>query len=282
MYEPGATVNLSNIYGAIEFCAVYVGCDIDCTSKVNAYWNTAWTSYVADKYAVVKLSNRKFYRDGYWNTLTLPFSLNASKLANTCLRDADIRTFKEASWDPTNEKLTITFSESNDGEIHAGVPCLVRWGTPTDNPGDVIEDPIFTNVQVDITDQSVFNDEDEYNDYETVSGGLRFQAQIAPVQVTANSKTLLLGGENKLYKPDKSMWVYATRAYFTYDSSISMAREIMLDFGDDEPISTFIENVEADGLRQNTIEGIFNLNGQRLFAPRKGLNIINGKKVIIK
>ncbi len=284
VYEPGATVNLSNIYGAIEFCAVYVGCDIDCTSKFNAYWNTAWASYVANKYAVVKLTNRKFYRDGYWNTLTLPFSLDASKLANTCLRDADIRTFKNAAWDAPNQRLEINFSDTNDGRIDAGVPCLVRWGEPGNAPGDVIEDPIFTNVQVAITDQSVFKDDDEDNEYETESNGLRFQAQIAPVQVTANSTTLLLGGENKLYKPGVAMWVYATRAYFTYTSGsgISMAREITLDFGGNEQISTLIENVETDGLRQNTIEGIFNLNGQRLTAPHKGINIINGRKVLIK
>ena len=285
VYDPGDEVDLKNIYGDIEFCAVYVGCDIDCTSKLNNYWATAWASYVADKYAVVKLSNRKFYRDGYWNTLTLPFSLDASKLANTCLRDADIRTFKEASWDAPNQRLTINFSSTNDGEIHAGVPCLIRWGTPTENPGDVIEDPIFTNVQVDITAQSVFNDEDEDNDYETVSvGGLRFQAQIAPVQVTAGSKTLLLGGENKLYKPGKSMWVYATRAYFTYTSGsgIEMAREFVMDFGEGEQTTTYIDNITVEDNRESQVEGIFNLNGQRLDAPQKGINIINGKKVVIK
>ena len=284
VYEPGATVNLSNIYGAIEFCAVYVGCDIDCNSKINSYWNTAWTSYVAGKYAVVKLSNRKFYRDGYWNTLTLPFSLDASKLANTCLRDADIRTFKDASWDAPNQRLTINFSDTNDGRIDAGVPCLVRWGEPGNAPGDVIEDPIFTNVQVTITDQSDFKDEDEDNHYETVSGGLRFQAQIAPVQVTANNKTLLLGGENKLYKPDKSMWVYATRAYFTCTSGsgISMAREFVMDFGEGEQTTTYIDNITVEDNRESQVEGIFNLNGQRLGAPQKGINIINGRKVVIK
>ena len=282
VYEPGATVNLSNIYGAIEFCAVYVGCDIDCTSKFNNYWSTAWTSYVAGKYAVVKLSNRKFYRDGYWNTLTLPFSLDASKLANTCLRDADIRTFKNASWDAPNQRLTINFSDTNDGRIDAGVPCLVRWGEPGNAPGDVLEDPLFTNVQVDITDQSVFNDEDEDNDYEKPSGGLRFQAQIAPVQVTANSQTLLLGGENKLYKPDKSMWVYATRAYFTYTGSIAMAREFVMDFGEGEQTTTYIDNITVEDNRESQVEGIFNLNGQRLDAPQKGINIINGRKVVIK
>ena len=162
------------------------------------------------------------------------------------------------------------------------MPCLVRWGTPTDNPGDVIEDPIFTNVQVDITDQSVFNDDDEDNDYETPSGGLRFQAQIAPVQVTASSRTLLLGGENKLYKPNKSMWVYATRAYFTYTGSIAMAREFVMDFGEGEQTTTYIDNITVEDNRESQVEGIFNLNGQRLDAPQKGINIINGRKVVIK
>ena len=281
VYNPGTTVDLSNIYGDIEFCAVYVGCEIDCTSKENTYWNTVWTSWTADKYAVVKLTNRKFYRDGYWNTLTLPFSLDASKLANTCLAGADIRTFKNAAWDGTNQRLTINFSDSNEGEIVAGVPCIVRWGTPTDNPGDVIEDPLFTNVQADITEQSAFNDDDEYNEYETESDGLRFQAQIAPVQVT-NSNTLLLGGENKLYKPDKSMWVYATRAYFTYTGSIAMAREFVMDFGEGEQTTTYIDNITVEDNRESQVEGIFNLNGQRLDAPQKGINIINGRKVVIK
>ena len=177
--------------------------------------------------------------------------------------------------------MTINFSDSNEGEIVAGVPCIVRWGTPTDNPGDVIEGPLFTNVQVDITDQSAFDDEDDYNEYETESGGLRFQAQIAPVQVT-NSNTLLLGGENKLYKPNKSMWVYATRAYFTYTGSIAMAREFVMDFGEGEQTTTYIDNITVEDNRESQVEGIFNLNGQRLDAPQKGINIINGRKVVIK
>jgi hypothetical protein len=37
-----------------------------------------------------------------------------------------------------------------------------------------------------------------------------------------------------------------------------------------------------EGTVKGALEGIFNLNGQRLSAPRKGLNIINGKKVLIK
>lgn len=284
VYNPGDEVDLSNIYGAIEFCAVYVGCEIDCESHINTYWNTAWASYVAGKYAVVSLKNRTLYKDGYWNSLTLPFSLSKEKLQKTCLAGADIRTYKSASWDGGNKELTISFSAANDGEIQAGVPCLIRWGTPGNAPGGTIEDPIFTNVTVSLTDQSVLKDTDANNHYETTSNGLRFQAQIAPAQIAANSRTFVLGAENKLYKPSKKMWVNATRAYFTYtkESGINLTRSITIDLGDGNQETTYIDFVTADDTPESTMEGIFTLDGQRLDAPRKGINIINGKKVIIK
>ena len=280
IYNSGDEISLSNVYGDIEFCPVYIGCQIDCSSQTES----TLTSFDPDKYAVVNLKNRKLYKDGYWNTLTLPFSLDAEKLATTCLAgaDIDIRRFKEAFWDAGNERLTINFSDSNEGKIDAGVPYIIRWGEPGNATGEVINNPSFTNVQVDITDQSAFEDGDEYNTYETEDNGLRFQAQIAPVQVDANSNTLLLGGENKLYKPNKSMCVYATRAYFTYTGSIAMAREFVLDFGDGDQQTTYIDGITVDGNRGSGVEGIFNLSGQRLSAPQKGINIVNGKKVVIK
>ena len=288
VYEPGATVNLSNIYGAIEFCAVYVGCEVDCEAILNNWPATAWANYVAGPYAVVKLTNRKFYRDGYWNTLTLPFGLSADKLANSCLAGADVRYFKNASWDAGNQRLTINFSSSNENHIEAGVPCIIRWGEPGNAPEDVISDPIFTNVTVAIQSQE---DLDEYNNsYETTSGGVRFEGQIAPCQVPANTtnaetKALLLGANNNLYKPNKKTWVHATHAYFDHywNDYISMASELVIDFGDGEQTTTKIDDIKVDDNRRTIdLDGIFNLNGQRLFAPRKGLNIINGKKVVIK
>lgn len=280
VYEPGATVNLSNIYGAIEFCAVYVGCEVDCKSKIDSYWTTAWANYVAGKYAVVSLKNRTLYKDGYWNTLTLPFGLSAEKLANTSLAGADIRYFKEASWDAGNKKLTIIFSGTDEGKIEAGVPCIIRWGEPGNAPGGVIENPIFTNVQVDIASQE---DIDE-GSYETPSNGLRFEAQIAPKMVSSGERVLLLGADNKLYKPNDEMYVYATHAYFTYTkgSNIAMAQELVMDFGEGEQTTTYIDNITVEDNRESQVEGIFNLNGQRLDAPQKGINIINGKKVVIK
>ena len=283
VYAPGDDVDLSNIYGDIEFCAVYVGCELECADEWSSdqlAYNTAFTP----KYTIVNLKGRKLYKDGYWNTLTLPFDLSAEKLATTCLAGAEIRRFKEAFWDADNERLTINFS-AKEGKIDAGVPYIIRWGTPETATGEVINNPSFSNVSIGLCDNE-YLDEDKDPEtadmYETASNGLRFQAQIAPVQVEANSNTLLLGGENKLYKPNKSMWVYATRAYFTYTGSIAMAREFVMDFGEGEQTTTYIDNITVEDNRESLVEGIFNLNGQRLDAPQKGINIINGKKVVIK
>ena len=282
VYAPGEEVDLSNIYGAIEFCAVYVGCEIDCASDWSSSLNLAYSTEISDKYTVVDLKNRTLYKDGYWNTLTLPFTLSEEKLATTCLAGADIRYFKDASWDAVDQKLTINFSSSNEGKIEAGVPCIIRW--TGENMGDPILNPSFTNVSIAIWNQEELDDDEEDNEYETESNGIRFQAQIAPVQVQSGDKALLLGGENKLYKPNNQMWVYATRAYFTYDtSSINFApRRIVLDFGEDEQETTYIDDIMVEDHQERNVEGIFNLNGQRLDAPQKGINIINGKKVFMK
>lgn len=273
IYEPSTEVNLSNIYGDIEFCPVYIGCQIDCRSQTES----SLTSFTPDKYAVVNLKNRKLYKDGYWNTLTLPFALSSEKLATTCLAGADIRKFESASWDGGNQKLTINFSES--GKIDAGVPYIIRWGTPETATGETIVNPSFTNVEVTITSQEAIDDEDYGT--ETTSNDLRFEAQLAPVQLTSGSKALVLGNENKLYKPKDELYVYATRAYFSYSGSISMARQIVMDFGDGDQQTTYIDGITVDGNRGSSAEGIFNLNGQRLSTPQKGINIVNGKKVLV-
>ena len=204
----------------------------------------------------------------------------------------DIRVFKSASWDATNQQLTINFSPSNEGKIDAGVPCLIRWGEPDNAPGGTIENPSFTNVAVDLWNQEVFDEdenEDEADQYETESNGLRFQALIAPVQLSANANALMLGDDNKLYKPSKSIYVYASRAYFTFSQKIALTRSIVMNFGDGDEETTYIDDIMVDDnfgsdadSQDSRVKGIFNLYGQRLDAPRKGLNIINGKKVFIK
>ena len=46
--------------------------------------------------------------------------------------------------------------------------------------------------------------------------------------------------------------------------------------------TTYIDDIMVEDHQEHNMKGIFSLNGQRLDAPQKGINIINGKKVFMK
>lgn len=66
---------------------------------------------------------------------------------------------------------------------------------------------------------------------------------------------------------------------YTYSSLLSADQtSVAYQFTTDE--TTGIKNLAVDKLNKNM--GVYNLQGMKLRAPQKGLNILNGKKVIIK
>ena len=73
----------------------------------------------------------------------------------------------------------------------------------------------------------------------------------------------------------------AHRAYLPLlTTAVGEAKSIVLLWDDD--VVTGVErmrDVENEKMRN---DGIYNLNGQKLSSPRKGINIINGRKVIVK
>ena len=87
----------------------------------------------------------------------------------------------------------------------------------------------------------------------------------------------------KIQQDDESVKMPANRAYLpllTSAISGSNAKEIMLYWDDEEATGIEImRNVENEIMRNGKI---YNLNGQKLLAPQKGINIINGRKVIVK
>lgn len=82
------------------------------------------------------------------------------------------------------------------------------------------------------------------------------------------------GGASALYKVNSTVSIKPFRAYFTV-ADPSGAR-INLNFGDE---ATGINMVNGSGLKVN---GYYNLQGQRVENPKKGLYIVNGKKVMVK
>ncbi len=79
----------------------------------------------------VLLSGRTLYRDGYWNTICLPFDVTDGNtedevtFSGTPLAGADVRTLESSSF--ADGTLTLNFSQDPLTAIEAGKPYIVKW-----------------------------------------------------------------------------------------------------------------------------------------------------------
>ena len=99
----------------------------------------------------------------------------------------------------------------------------------------------------------------------------------------ANKSVLFMGSSNTLYYPGAGAEIGALRGYFQLNGITAGSpgnggvKGYILNFGEDDP--TGIQTM-ANGLQTTGNENIYNLAGQRLNKVHKGINIVNGKKIL--
>ena len=126
--------------------------------------------------------------------------------------------------------------------------------------------------------------------YTSEAGSATDGNQLVPVveskhieSVTGDYTNYMMKGGRfiKIKEEDGSVMMPAHRAYLPLlTTAVGEAKSIVLLW--DDGFVTGVErmrNVENEIMRN---ESIYNLNGQKLSSPRKGINIINGRKVIVK
>ena len=92
-----------------------------------------------------------------------------------------------------------------------------------------------------------------------------------------------IGGEDKVGFFKYTATAPAAGIVYIDKSNVNvsgLSRGLSISFDDDE--TTGITTVEKTDNTDNAAQKVYNLNGQRIMNPTKGLYIVNGKKVIIK
>ena len=250
-----------------------------------------------------------------WNTLCLPFELNASELTaaksdenhpfyQATIKELDFYNLYNSSgildfdgeyythFNETEGMLYLYFKDAE--EIVAGKPYIVKW---TGNAGvnGNLQSPTFSNVTIATSSAST----------ESAETGVSFVGTFDPAPLTVGSSlNLYLGSDennvSKLYYPSgvSSFSINAFRGYFIvnpYDSGALDpeygVRGIYMNIDEDEASS-----IKEIGNDQRTMDNaIYDLSGRKLDdvgagvkgdlqSPclRKGLYIKNGRKIVIK
>ena len=183
-----------------------------------------------------------------WNGFSLPFSLTQEQLEASPLNGAAIMEYASAN----DNELSFAYTHT----IVAGNPYLIK-------PESTIENPVFTGVAVTNPDEAVKGDGDYIFAAHLYNTPLATNGSVAYVSTTDSSIKMLTSGGIK-----------GLRSYFQIPAS-SQVKALVLKFEDTDDI-TEMENV------QRSASIIYNLAGQRLQQPQRGVNIVGGKKVIIK
>lgn len=201
--------------------------------------------------ATANVTLTRTLKGGQWNGFSVPFALTAGQIAASKLKGATIKQWASVS---ENE---ITFE--NATEIVAGDPYLIK-------PTSDVEDPSFNGVTVTNPSEAVKGE-----------GSYTLQAHLYNTALATDGSVAYVSTTDSSIKKLTSGGIKGLRAIFNIPTA-SGVKALTVNFGDD---TTGILTVDAEGnITETGI--IYNLAGQRLSQAQKGVNIINGKKVIIK
>ena len=187
-----------------------------------------------------------------WNAAILPFNLTAGEITTAFGATAEVAKFL-GDEDNGAGSVTVKYTNKTDG-ISAGVPFLIHLDAPVSN--------------------LVFTKDVSATIHPVAGTSFDFTGVYTMTDVNAGDYFIKDGEFKKATTNNK---VRPFRAYLK--AKVAGVRDINFEIVDGDEV-TRIEDVNV--VRDFFGEDVYNMNGQKVDNLRKGLYIINGKKVVIK
>lgn len=206
-----------------------------------------------DQLTVNVAFNRPLSPD-YWNTVALPFDVQAADMSKIFGEDVKVKAFDR--WDAATQ--TLFFKDA--AAIVAGTPYLVK-------PSEAVGSLMLTDIKV-------------VADAKTVtSGPVAFNAIFSPT--TINASDVFLGTDGMLYRPDTDVEgadnMKGFRAFFSGLTDLTNAK-VNID-GTLTSIGSISGNASVEAAKVYTIDGQYVGNSTK--GLKKGFYIVGGKKVVL-
>ena len=219
--------------------------------------------YVGETIDVV-IDGRKLLFNGNWNTVCLPFGVNADELDGLTIKE-----LVGSNYTAATKTLTLDFVDAT--EMVAGKPYLLR-----------ATEPYGETVDFEIDNRTISDAPAAVIETECVD----FVGLYSTFDIPKKDRTLLfMGGDSKLYYPSGAMKIGAFRGYFRLKNGLTAgdlanngAKEIVLNFGGGD--ATGVSLIDAGSANDSW----YTIDGRKLNSKptAKGVYIKNGKKIAIK
>ena len=221
--------------------AVVIG-DLNNVSEVETFLTTY------DGHTVPDLTIDRPVLNNMYNTLCLPFNMDADQIAASSLNGVEIYEFVDA--DVTNGELYLYTSEQKH-EIVAGRPYLVKFSAASQ-----LDDLDFVNVTINNTN---------LEDQAVTIKGVTFKGTFQPIVLGAqteldfNGGHLFLAANNTLMWPNTNSPLKPFRAYFTVNvdagqsAGMPVRRGMPAHIGGPAQIPTGVENVQGDNVQSTKV-----------------------------
>lgn len=201
---------------------------------------------------IVDIATVRNLRAGIWNTMCLPFDVDRAALNRAFgeVQETKMTTFFSYS----SEVMTFT-AAGKTTTIPAGTPFLLKILKGYENP-------TFYGVTIKTAEPQT-----------VTKGGVSFCGVFSPTALSTTGSDLFIGTDNFLYQPAAGTnTINGLRAYISRTGNARISLSL-----DDEAAGVIgVADAEPSS------GSLFTLQGQRVLAPRRGLYVRDGRKVIIK
>ncbi len=226
----------------------------------------------------VDVTLERSFKANEWNTICLPFAMNAEQLTKAFGSDVKVGDFmgcKTTYADDEETVVAISVHFETVTSLEANHPYVIRMSKA------------LTSFDVDGVDFHAEAEPSVDRDMLKVKKNVYLYNSFV-----GNYETNFFVPDQCLFLSDSNFW-YSTgisslkpfRAYFDFYDVLPIAEEsesrITMSFDDDEEETTGIDELRGK-MEDGRGELYFNLQGCPVSTPKKGLYIKNGKKVLIK
>jgi len=209
--------------------------------------------------------NVTLYRSIYngWNTFCVPFSMTVAELETAFGKDCKLE--KLSNVRSNGDVIDLYFTDVKSEGVKANTPYLLHYTGET------------KSIKVSAEDTKIEYANDPAMSFSSGMATVKFAG--APVHIEANGQYGIYVKDNaeasfSLVESSTSGF-YATRCYITINGINNPT--LIAHHGKTEVTDiSEVNNVESVN------DEVFNLNGVRLNGLQKGMNVVKGKKLIVK